>query len=104
MAAVNTPLRLNQAELQAAQQALPLWQLAADGLSLQRRFRFADFNEAFGFMTRMALVSEAMNHHPEWHNVYDRVQVTLSTHDAGGITALDIAWARRADMLASAVP
>ena len=63
-------------------------------------FKFKDFNEAFGFMTRAALVAERMNHHPEWFNVWNRVDVTLSTHDAGGLTELDIKLAAAMDKLA----
>lgn len=58
--------------------------------AITKTFQFDDFNAAFGFMTRAALKAEAMNHHPEWFNVWNRVEVTLSTHDAGGLTALDI--------------
>ena len=61
--------------------------------AIQRRFAFADFNEAFAFMTRVALLAEKMDHHPEWSNVYNKVDVTLSTHDAGGVTEKDIAMA-----------
>jgi 4a-hydroxytetrahydrobiopterin dehydratase len=66
------------------------------------RYRFADFGEAFGFMTRVALVAEKMNHHPEWANVWNSVEVTLSTHDAGGLTALDIELAEAMHRLAGA--
>jgi 4a-hydroxytetrahydrobiopterin dehydratase len=68
--------------------------IVADG-KLHKAFQFRDFNEAFGFMTRVALVAEAMDHHPEWRNVYKTVRVDLATHDAGGITALDFALAAR---------
>ena len=62
--------------------------------AIQRRFAFTDFNEAFAFMTRVALLAEKMDHHPEWSNVYNNVDVTLSTHDAGGVTEKDIAMAK----------
>jgi len=67
---------------------------------LHRDFAFADFTEAFGFMTRAALVAERMNHHPEWFNVYNRVSVDLATHDAGGITQFDIELAAAMDAIA----
>jgi 4a-hydroxytetrahydrobiopterin dehydratase len=69
--------------------------------AITRKFTFEDFNEAFGFMTRAALVAEKMDHHPEWSNVYKNVEVTLSTHDAGGLTELDVALAEAMDKLAS---
>jgi 4a-hydroxytetrahydrobiopterin dehydratase len=68
--------------------------------AIRKVFLFADFSEAWGFMARAALAAEKMNHHPEWFNVWRRVDVTLSTHDAGGLTMLDIRLARRIDALA----
>ena len=68
--------------------------------AITRKFVFADFNEAFGFMTRAALVAEKLDHHPEWFNVYKTVEVTLSTHDAGGLTERDIELAEAMDKLA----
>lgn len=68
--------------------------------AITRSLRFADFNTAFGFMARVALKAEQMNHHPEWFNVYNRVEITLSTHDAGGLSALDVELARFIDGLA----
>ena len=62
--------------------------------ALAKTFRFADFNAAFGWMTRIALAAEKLDHHPEWFNVYNRVEVTLATHDAGGVTQLDLTLAR----------
>jgi 4a-hydroxytetrahydrobiopterin dehydratase len=68
--------------------------------AIYRKFTFRDFNEAFGFMTRAALMAEKMDHHPEWSNVYRTVEVTLSTHDAGGLTERDIRLAEAMDRLA----
>jgi 4a-hydroxytetrahydrobiopterin dehydratase len=68
--------------------------------AISKKFVFADFNQAFGFMTRAALIAEKMDHHPEWFNVYKNVEVTLSTHDAGGLTELDIKLAEAMDKLA----
>ena len=68
--------------------------------AIAKKFEFKDFNEAFGFMARVALVAEKMNHHPEWFNVYKTVEVTLSTHDAGGLTELDVKLAETMDRLA----
>lgn len=84
---------LTPQELNAALAGLPGWQVRQG--RLVREFRFADFSAAFGFMTRVALLAEQMNHHPDWSNVYNRVTVELVTHDAGGITALDVELARR---------
>lgn len=95
---MSTSPRLNHNELQSALRGLPGWSLQAD--KLHRQFQFADFIEAFGFMSRLALVAEKMGHHPEWFNVYNRVTIDLTTHDAGGITALDIQLAQQANLLA----
>lgn len=91
--------RLSANAVQQALQALPGWTLSADGLALERDFVFGNFVQAFGFMTQMALRSEAMNHHPEWINVYNRVRVRMTTHDAGGLTPLDLEWAQAASEL-----
>ena len=79
---------------------LPSWQLVAGRDAIQRTFTFKDFNEAFGFMTRAALVAEHMQHHPEWSNVWNRVDVTLSTHATGGLSELDLALAEAMDRIA----
>lgn len=73
------------------------WKKVKSRPALQKHFTFDDFNQAFGFMSRVALAAEKMNHHPEWFNVYNRVDVTLSTHDAGGITDLDFKLAKMMD-------
>ncbi len=69
--------------------------------AIARTFRFPDFNAAFGFMSRVALLADKMDHHPEWSNVYDRVEVLLTTHDAGGVTGLDLTMARFMDEAAA---
>ena len=78
------------------------WSEVSGRDAISKKFEFKDFNEAFGFMARAALVAEKMNHHPEWFNVYKKVEVTLSTHDAGGVTALDVQLARFLDQAAEA--
>jgi len=81
---------------------LPGW-AAADGReAIEKRFEFADFNVAFGFMTRVALAAEKMDHHPEWSNVYKRVAILLSTHESGGVTERDIKLAKIIDAAAKA--
>ena len=86
----------------AALARVPTWRMVADRDAIQRSFKFADFNAAFGFMTRAALVAEKHDHHPEWFNVYSRVDVVLSTHDAGGLTERDITLAEAMDRIAGA--
>ena len=86
--------RLEGEELAAAVARLPAWQYDPLAGSIGREIVLADFSAAFGFMTRVALLAEKMDHHPEWSNVYSRVEVTLATHDAGGVTDKDIAMAR----------
>jgi 4a-hydroxytetrahydrobiopterin dehydratase len=90
--------RLSEDELAHALSELPSWSLAAG--KLHREYRFIDFSAAFGFMTRVALAAERMNHHPEWSNVWNRVVVELVTHDSGGITASDVALAKKMDEIA----
>jgi 4a-hydroxytetrahydrobiopterin dehydratase len=80
---------------------LPKWSAVDGGReAIRRTFRFADFTAAFGWMTRMALMAEKLDHHPEWFNVYNRVDVTLATHDADGVTELDVRLAKLMDMAA----
>ena len=71
------------------------WSLSRQGAAIERKFGFKNFSQAFGFMTRCALAAEKMDHHPEWSNVYKTVEVTLTTHDAGGLSALDFELARK---------
>lgn len=79
--------------------ALPNWALSREGKAIERKLEFADFSEAFGFMTRVAIMAEKRDHHPEWFNVYNRVEITLTTHDAGGLSLRDVKMARRIDEL-----
>jgi 4a-hydroxytetrahydrobiopterin dehydratase len=83
-----------------ALKALGGWSKVPGRDAITKKFVFKDFNAAFGFMTRAALIAEKMDHHPEWFNVYKTVEVTLSTHDAGGVTELDVRLAREMDRLA----
>lgn len=92
--------RLDAAERAAALAALAGWTLHPERDAIQRTFRFENFNQAWGFMSRVALVAESMDHHPEWRNVWNEVAVTLTTHDAGGLTALDVRLARAMDRIA----
>ncbi len=76
------------------------WSEVAGRDAISRKFTFKDFNEAFGFMARAALIAEKLDHHPEWFNVYNKVEVTLSTHDAGGVTERDVTLAEAMNRLA----
>jgi 4a-hydroxytetrahydrobiopterin dehydratase len=79
---------------------LPHWSLVPGRDAITRSFRLADFNAAWGFMSRVALLAEKHDHHPEWSNVWNRVEITLSTHDAGGLSARDLALAKAIDGVA----
>ena len=92
--------KLAGAERKSALGKLAGWTEVAGRDAITKKFVFKDFNEAFGFMSRAALVAEKMDHHPEWFNVYKTVEVTLSTHDAGGVTELDAKLAAEMDKLA----
>ena len=94
--------KFEDAARQAALAELTEWTALADGDAITRTFKFKSFNEAFGFMARVALKAEQMNHHPEWFNVYNRVEVTLTTHDCGGLSELDIKLAKFMDKAAGA--
>ena len=92
--------KLDPAARAAALKALPKWREVQGRDAIARQFQFRDFNEAFGFMSRVALLAEKLDHHPEWFNVYNKIDVTLSTHDAGGITSFDIEMAKAMDEFA----
>ncbi len=95
------PKRLGPDARNEALTTLTGWKLVEGREAITKRFVFRDFSEAFGWMTRVALLAEAMDHHPEWSNVYRTVEVTLATHDAGGLTELDVKLARAMDAIAS---
>jgi 4a-hydroxytetrahydrobiopterin dehydratase len=78
---------------------LPLWSVVEERDAIRRRFRFADFSAAWGFMARVALLAEKLDHHPEWSNVWNRVEIILTTHDAGGLSQRDIALAQAIDQI-----
>ena len=88
---------LSAPDLEAALDALPMWKHEGD--RLHRRFEFKDFTEAWGFMSRVSLIAEKLFHHPEWSNVYNTVEIAVTNHDAGGLTALDIDFCTRVDGL-----
>lgn len=98
---MSRPERLSGRERSDALAALPNWSVVENRDAIRRELRFADFAQAFGFMAEIVLVAERLNHHPEWFNVYARVDVTLSTHDAGGLTLLDVELARAIDAAAA---
>jgi 4a-hydroxytetrahydrobiopterin dehydratase len=88
---------LSPDEVSRLVESLDGWEL--DGISLRRQLVFASFVEAFGFMAQVALVAESLDHHPNWSNVYNRVDIAITTHDAGGLTALDFEFVRRIDAI-----
>ncbi len=92
--------KLSPAERQGLAAKLPGWSPVDGRDAITKSFKFKDFNAAFGFMTRVALFAEQMNHHPEWFNVWNRVDITLSTHDAGGLTARDVKLAEAIEQVA----
>lgn len=92
--------KLSADERSRALDELREWVAVNDRDAISREFRFKDFSEAWGFMSRVALLAERQGHHPEWTNVYNRVEITLATHEVGGLTALDVKLARAIDQLA----
>jgi 4a-hydroxytetrahydrobiopterin dehydratase len=102
MSKTEGPVKLTDAQLESELSKLGEWKLEAG--KLHREYAFKDFVAAFGFMASAALVAQAMDHHPEWFNVYNKVRVDLTTHDAGGITALDVKLAQSMEELARRQP
>ncbi|MCR9257668.1 MAG: 4a-hydroxytetrahydrobiopterin dehydratase [Alphaproteobacteria bacterium] len=92
--------KLDESARNAALEGLDGWEMARNRDAIQKTFTFKNFSEAWGFMSRVALKAEQMDHHPEWFNVYRTVEVTLSTHDVGGLSELDIELAKFCDSLA----
>ncbi|MEH3087666.1 MAG: 4a-hydroxytetrahydrobiopterin dehydratase [Xylophilus ampelinus] len=96
--------KLTPQQAAEARERFPAWEFEDPrGGLMRRRFRFAGFAQAFGFMAHLALVAEKADHHPEWSNVYDRVEIVLTTHDAEGLTERDLAFAAEADRLFAAL-
>jgi len=89
--------KLSDAQIQANLEQVDGWTI--ENGKLHKEFQFDNFISAFGFMTQLALVAESLNHHPEWFNVYNRVTIDLTTHDADGISELDFQWAKQADAI-----
>lgn len=91
--------KLSEPERAGLALSVPEWRMADGRDAMQRSFRFVDFSQAWGFMARVALLCEAQGHHPEWFNVWNKVEITLTTHDAGGLSSKDITLARAIDAL-----
>ncbi|MBK1661677.1 4a-hydroxytetrahydrobiopterin dehydratase [Paracraurococcus ruber] len=94
--------KLDAAALAGLAETLPHWQVTEGQDAIRREFRFRDFSAAWGFMARVALLAEAQDHHPDWRNVWNRVEILLTTHDAGGLSARDVQMARAIDALVDA--
>ncbi len=95
-----TVSKLDEAARAAALSNLPQWNYDGEALGIRRSLRFADFGAAFGFMTHVAILAEKADHHPEWSNVYNRVDILLTTHDAGGMSQRDVDLATQIDAIA----
>ncbi len=91
--------KLTKAERDALGESIPAWSLVEGRDAIARRWRFADFAQAWGFMSRVALLAERQDHHPEWSNVWNRLEIVLTTHDAGGLSARDVRLARAIDAI-----
>ncbi|MCV0382484.1 MAG: 4a-hydroxytetrahydrobiopterin dehydratase [Erythrobacter sp.] len=90
---------LSQEERDTWMRALKNWSISREGKAIERIFEFADFRAAWGFMSQVALMAEKRDHHPEWFNVYNKVEITLTTHDAGGLSLRDVNMAKAIDKL-----
>jgi 4a-hydroxytetrahydrobiopterin dehydratase len=97
-------VKLTTAERKKVLKGMRKWQAVKKGTAIARSFKFKDFSEAWGFMARVALLAQSQDHHPEWFNVYNKVDITLSTHDCGGLSARDIRLAKSIDALESFSP
>lgn len=95
--------KFDASQREAVLAQLPEWRVVEGREAITRTLKFADFSAAFGFMSRVALAAEKLDHHPEWTNVWNRVEITLSTHDAGGLTERDVKLARIIDALAASI-
>lgn len=102
MPAISITAALDAEQLRARLAALPGWSLRADGVAICKSFQFQDFVGAFGFMSRVALLAERADHHPEWANVYGKVEITLTTHEVGGVSERDLALAAQIEACAGA--
>ncbi len=91
--------KLERSEAEAALEGLDGWDFDRDGDAMRKVFKFSDFSEAWGFMNRVALIAEKSDHHPEWFNVYNKVDITLTTHDAGGLSQRDVEMAKAIEAL-----
>ncbi len=97
--------KLNEAARNKALSDLPLWSIMTDRDAMQRTFKFKNFSEAWGFMTRVALLAETQDHHPEWFNVYNKVHIILTTHDCAGLSERDVRLAKSIDaVMKSTIP
>jgi 4a-hydroxytetrahydrobiopterin dehydratase len=94
-------MRLSDQDIEARLAALSEWRYDTQGKAIRRSLKFADFSQAFAFMTRVALAAEKADHHPDWSNVWNRVEIGLSTHDQGGVTEKDFALAQAIDGFAA---
>ncbi len=95
------PAKLSQAQRDSLGDTVPSWLLVQDRDAIRKTYKFTNFSQAWGFMSRVALLAEAQDHHPEWENVYNRVVITLTTHDAGGLSERDLRLAASIDTLGS---